>query len=276
MEMISELRQICQKREFKHDWYAEQVAFRVSIYLTWVLIRLGFSGDMTTFLMLLVGLAAAFVLSLGQPLAVLAGALLLQLFFLLDCCDGEVARYRKKTSLTGLYFDLIIHFLVHPVVFMGLTIGVWKFLNDGSVIAFGFLAAIFVANIDLIEWYAPKIVLYFAIAQGKFASEKQKAVQITGAPEKKGKGLVVRLKELAVKMNFVLHYPFIMNLMTLTALINMFLPRFNLLGRDVSFIWCFIVFYGFALPVYSLLLFAHQVIIKVVDREYALQSRDSL
>ena len=44
------------------------------------------------------------------------GFLLIQAYFLLDLCDGEVARWRRTTSITGVYLDRVGHYLVEAAV----------------------------------------------------------------------------------------------------------------------------------------------------------------
>ena len=69
-----------------------------------------------TWLMIAAGLAAAAMLSLpGLPAAV-AAALLIQLQILLDCSDGEVARWRQRFSPAGIYLDRVGHYLTEAAL----------------------------------------------------------------------------------------------------------------------------------------------------------------
>jgi phosphatidylglycerophosphate synthase len=51
------------------------------------------------------------------------GALLLQLAFVLDCLDGQLARYRGQTTALGSWFDLITDRLADLVIFAGIAVG---------------------------------------------------------------------------------------------------------------------------------------------------------
>lgn len=48
------------------------------------------------------------------------GALLIQVYLLLDCVDGEVARWRRQTSLTGVYLDRVGHYMSEAALLTGL------------------------------------------------------------------------------------------------------------------------------------------------------------
>jgi hypothetical protein len=44
---------------------------------------------------------------------------LIQMYLLLDCVDGEIARWRKQTSITGVYLDRVGHYLSEPALLVG-------------------------------------------------------------------------------------------------------------------------------------------------------------
>ena len=106
---------------------------RVSIYLTWLLVRTPISANQVTILQGIVGIVGAVLL--GYRKFVL-GAIFLHLGFLLDLCDGEVARWKHQESRSGNYLDLIGHRIVIPAMFFGLGIG------TGYIVA-GMIAGLF-------------------------------------------------------------------------------------------------------------------------------------
>ena len=73
--------------------------------LTPVALRLGLHPNQVTALSVAVGLAAAGAFAVGSRPALVIGALLLQASFVLDCVDGEVARYNRAFSATGAWLD---------------------------------------------------------------------------------------------------------------------------------------------------------------------------
>ena len=105
----------------------------VSIHLTWLLVRTPITANQVTVLQCLVGLIGAVLLGYGK---FVLGAMFLQFGYILDLCDGEVARWKKQSSKAGNYLDLIGHRIVTPAMFFGLGIG------TGYIVA-GMIAGLF-------------------------------------------------------------------------------------------------------------------------------------
>jgi len=118
---IAELRAVTQpaairdRRNSEH-WVADLYLRRLSPYVTRLLLRTGASPNGVTAMMIASGgLAGVALLLPGLPGAVLA-ALLAQLQMLLDCCDGEVARWRRKFSPAGTFLDKVGHYTAESVI----------------------------------------------------------------------------------------------------------------------------------------------------------------
>ena len=92
----------------------------ISIRLTWLLVRTPVSANQVTILQVIVGIIGAVLLGYGQ---FILGAVFLQFGYILDLCDGEVARWKHQESKAGNYLDLIGHRIVTPAMFFGLGIG---------------------------------------------------------------------------------------------------------------------------------------------------------
>lgn len=124
---IAELRAATQPPEIfarnsGEHWAGRLYVRRVSPYATRVFLRLGLSADAVTWLFILAGLAAAAVLALPGIWAALGAFLLIQLQILLDCSDGEVARWRGQFSVRGIYLDRIGHYLTEAALPIALGI----------------------------------------------------------------------------------------------------------------------------------------------------------
>jgi phosphatidylglycerophosphate synthase len=114
MPTIAELRAATQpasifERNSGEHWAGRLYVRRASPYLTRLLIGTRISPDGVTWLMILSGLAAAAVLALPGLLPAVAAFVLIQLQILLDCSDGELARWRGVRSPAGVYLDRIGH-----------------------------------------------------------------------------------------------------------------------------------------------------------------------
>ena len=119
---VKELRRMCQLPMSHADtWQDKIICRRFSIYITRLLLPLGVKADQVTFIFMMTGMVAGlFFLSAGKW-SYLAGVFTLQLWHILDGVDGEIARFREETSITGIYFDNIIHYIVHPYLFFCLN-----------------------------------------------------------------------------------------------------------------------------------------------------------
>ncbi len=83
---------------------------RLSLRLTRALVPTAVSPNALTALMIPAGLAAALLVSVGHVWAALIALLLVQAQLLLDCADGELARWRRSVSPRGVYLDQIAHY----------------------------------------------------------------------------------------------------------------------------------------------------------------------
>ncbi len=98
------------ERPGEEHWAGRLYMRSLSPYVTRLLLATPVTPTAITALMIPAGLLAALVLTLpGLPAAVGAVAFA-QLQLLFDCCDGEVARWRRRFSPAGIYLDQIAHY----------------------------------------------------------------------------------------------------------------------------------------------------------------------
>jgi phosphatidylglycerophosphate synthase len=118
---IAELRAVTQPpavrgRKNSEHWVADVYLRRLSPYLTRQLLRTGMSANTVTWFMITTGAAAGLVLLIpGWPGAILA-LILGQAQMLWDCCDGEVARWRRTFSPAGTFLDKVGHYTAESVI----------------------------------------------------------------------------------------------------------------------------------------------------------------
>ena len=112
---IAQLKAVSQPQEIRgrqssEHWLNEVYLRKLSPYQTRALLRVGFSANGVTYLMIASGLAAGLALLIpGLPGGLLA-AFFGQLQMLLDCSDGEVARWRQTSSPAGVFLDKLGHY----------------------------------------------------------------------------------------------------------------------------------------------------------------------
>ena len=118
---IAELRAVTQPasifaRDSGEHWAGRLYIRRLSPYLTRLLLRTPITPNGVTWLMLLTGVAAAGVLCLPGVLPAVGAVLLIQLQILLDCSDGELARWRDVRSPAGVYLDRVAHWVTETLL----------------------------------------------------------------------------------------------------------------------------------------------------------------
>lgn len=90
----------------------------------------GVTPNQVTVTSLAVGLVAAVCCALGSRPALVAGALLLQLSFTLDCIDGQIARYTRRFSALGAWLDSVSDRVKEYAVYAGLAVGSVRGFDD--------------------------------------------------------------------------------------------------------------------------------------------------
>ena len=153
---IAQLREVTQPPEVRlranaEHWTASLYLRDISPYLTWVLLKTSISANGVTGLMILVGWTTAFSLLIpglgGAALALVLG----QLQMLVDCSDGEVARWRDQRSPAGVFLDKVGHYSTEALipVMLGIRAAGFPFDTPGDYVwtTAGFaLALIIVLN----------------------------------------------------------------------------------------------------------------------------------
>ena len=82
--------------------------------------------NQVTLISFAVGLLSAYAFSRGTFWNIFAGAILLQLSIIIDCADGELARYTRKFSGLGAWLDAITDRIKEYLVFFALAYGADK------------------------------------------------------------------------------------------------------------------------------------------------------
>ncbi len=113
-------------------WVSRHFNRIFSTRLSMWLANWGVSPNAITTVVLLLSLIGAFLVSTGEYLPIVAGALVFQLASILDGSDGEVARLTLRTSHFGEWFAEVSGNFRYIAFFLGLGIGLW--MQSGSVV----------------------------------------------------------------------------------------------------------------------------------------------
>ena len=121
---IDEIKKKCSdERYFAYDSLQDRLFIPIAMYLVWLFVRIGVSGNAVSWLSALVAVLGAFLLTSSDSLVVLIGSFGYILWCLLDYVDGAVARFNGKGSVAGQYIDWIMHVIAHIAIIAGIAIG---------------------------------------------------------------------------------------------------------------------------------------------------------
>jgi len=230
MENIKKLRKICQSQMSHADtWQDKLICRRFSIYITRILLFTPITPMQASWVLLLLGFIPGIFFLKSQYLL---GALTLQLWYIFDGVDGEIARYKQQTSFTGLYFDHIIHYVIHPYIF--LTIGFGLFYRTGSktLLLLSLSAAFSLIMISMIN-DAKRLIL--------LEMNQAKSILIKTAGSEEKTSVMNISKKLFSLLYKICTYPTIMNILGIAAVIN-------LLNKNLNIFSYLVIFYGTITP----------------------------
>jgi hypothetical protein len=112
---------------------------KFSKLFTWAAVRLKMTPNQVTLISFAVGLYSAYQFSQGTFWSIFAGAVLLQLSIIIDCVDGELARYTRQFSQLGAWLDAITDRIKEYLVFFALAYGAAKDGQDLWIPAMGMM-----------------------------------------------------------------------------------------------------------------------------------------
>jgi phosphatidylglycerophosphate synthase len=116
---------------------------KLSPYATIVFARLGWSPNAVTVCFMLAGVAAGVLTAVPGLAAAVGVFLLIQLYLLFDCADGELARYTGRFSAAGVYLDRMGHYIAEALLLAGLGVRAQgHFALSGGYVSAGLAAAI--------------------------------------------------------------------------------------------------------------------------------------
>lgn len=220
MESIKQFRAKCRKnltpKQWKErPWFTEKITRRISIYLTWIFVQLGFTANQVSLLVFILGALSgiAFIKSYF-----LLAVLVLQIWYLVDAVDGEIARYHKVDDLTGDYSDKLMHYVIEAWIFYSIGIGLSKKFDAPWIQYVGFWTTFFFTLLKLIYDLKYKCFMTRAqIFQGEIYFRKKK-IREHHQPGSRWRQRILKTYSL---------YPNVMNIITLCVLVDSFWVGFQ-------------------------------------------------
>ena len=108
MAEVSKLERLWATKNPDDEWWSSFVTSPIAILINWVVVDWRWlSPNLITLFSLLTAIAASALIVLGGGMNFLFAAGLIQLSYVLDCMDGQMAKYRRECSRFGDYFDKV-------------------------------------------------------------------------------------------------------------------------------------------------------------------------
>ena len=114
----------------------------LSALVTPWLVRTPISANQITFISMASGLTASFLFSWGDFTTDLYASILFFISYLLDHCDGEVARAKNQASKFGQNLDSFVDWIVHTTFFIAIGWGTYSASTNIVWVWFGVAAAL--------------------------------------------------------------------------------------------------------------------------------------
>ncbi|GGW23637.1 transferase [Streptomyces xantholiticus] len=109
--------------------YMREISLRVDRYL----VNTAITPNQLTYLMTLAGVLAAPALLVPGIWGAVLGVVAVQLYLLLDCVDGEIARWKQQFSLSGVYLDRVGAYLCDAAVLVGFGLRAADLWGSGRI-----------------------------------------------------------------------------------------------------------------------------------------------
>lgn len=120
--------------------YMAMVFSNLSLRLSYVLIRTSVTPNQVTLLSTVIGLAGAAMIFSTDYWFRLLGIVVWFVAYVLDFCDGEIARYRRLQSEFGHWFDMVTDRVKDVGLFTAITLLAVRRSNSTTTILLGLLA----------------------------------------------------------------------------------------------------------------------------------------
>ena len=257
------------------DPFAKYVLKEISPYVTWLLLHTHITANQVTLLSIFLTLVGIGFAALGVPdlrLVGLGGSLIL-LGHLLDCSDGEIARYRNKSTITGQFLDSLGHRIAETFTVAFITLAAYRSFPHIITVALGLASMIGVSSLS----WAGRVA---AVLGRLYQLPKNQTIGIS-KPNlgQENSGIALPAQEAEISMGLDMHpmvkiflsfgFPINVWLLLLAAVLDCFIATpFTLLEFRLSFMYMLLVFSMTILVSNELLYGLRTVLLERPDVEY--------
>jgi len=142
--VATKLERLWETKTKDDEWWASFFASPLAVLFNWVVVEWKFlTPNRLTSLSFFVGFIAAGLIICGGTTNFVIAAILLNLSFVFDCMDGQMARYRGISSAFGSYYDKVSDNIKIFLFFSAAGFAAYKQTHDVTVIFLAFTGVSF-------------------------------------------------------------------------------------------------------------------------------------
>ena len=247
-----DLREVCQRPvRSGNDVAGLLFGDHASLVITKVFVDLNISPNYASIGFLVCGLVGA-GLQVTQAAWALIGAVALVMYYVLDCVDGEVARWQKVVNVHWGYYDYLFHMLIKPLAFFGIGLGTYFQSGSTWLLCAAFAAAIATLWRKILIEIPGILFLKDVLRKGPQAASAKgltpPAASASGAAGAAGEPFRLRA-DLVTFRAILTNFDVSLLLLTLAAALDLAIapPELPYLGAT-PFRGLWLLYYGVALP----------------------------
>lgn len=113
---------LSKKKNSKSSLWVKTVVRRLSFPFTYLFINLGCSAWLASMISVFVAVIGTVVLCINSTACRIIGVVLIELWLVLDCVDGNIARVKKTSSEMGEFVDALSGYYVTGFVYLGIGV----------------------------------------------------------------------------------------------------------------------------------------------------------
>lgn len=121
--------------------FFDNIFNNIALIFTKFFIKFNISANVVTFLSGVAVIIASILTISNNYISLILSILLFNIYIILDCSDGQVARAKNELNRGGQYFDLLIHMYAGPISKFCIGISIYLFTNNKIFILIAFLCS---------------------------------------------------------------------------------------------------------------------------------------
>jgi len=137
----------------RDSWLDHYITRKFSTRISWGLLQIypKITPNQVSTIGFLIGFSGTLFFLFGATaIDAVVGAIILFLWLILDRVDGEIARFRKMKSITGLFLELSYDFLIMPLIFIALSVFLYNIYSISLFLIVGLFVSFSISTTRLI------------------------------------------------------------------------------------------------------------------------------